>query len=210
MSITILISEDQKRRLLSESSGDRFGDVLKQNYEFIKKIIKESSEQIGLNLEFLITWGATIGGFVGPLEDYLAGRHPELSDLEISLILTGVIASYYIDNKEYVKKIYSKIKEEGLIRPFRTVLSKSEELKKTFLDFVGSLGVTLHKVTNIMSYTFIIPIIPMLYNIANGEPNSVEPSHIAQRLSGFGLLTVSGIVLKQLINKMIRRFQGKN
>jgi hypothetical protein len=208
MSITILISENQKRRILSEASGDNFGDILKQNYEFVKKIIKESSQQIGINLEFLITWGATIGGFVGPLEDYLAGRHPELSDLEISLILTGVIASYYIDNKEYVKKIYSKIKEEGLIKPFKTVLSKSEELKKVFLDFVGSLGVTLHKVTNIMSYTFIIPIIPMIYNLATGEPNSVEPSHIAQRLAGFGLLTVSGIALKQLINKMIKRFQS--
>jgi hypothetical protein len=210
MSITILISENQKRRILSESSGDRFGDILKQNYEFVKKIIKESSEQIGINLEFLITWGATIGGFVGPLEMYLHGKHPELSDLEISLILTGVIASYYIDNKEYVKKIYSKIKEEGLIRPFRVVLSKSGELKKTFLDFVGSLGVTLHKVTNIMSYTFIIPIIPMIYNLAKGEPNAVEPSQIAQRLVGFGLLTVSGIVLKQLINKMIKRFQSKD
>ena len=208
--MTILISEDQKRRLLSEASGDRLGDILKQNYEFVKKIIKESSEQIGINLEFLITWGATIGGFVGPLEMYLHGKHPELSDLDLSLLLTGVIASYYIDNKEYVKKIHSKIKEEGLIKPFRTVLSKSEELKKTFLEFVGSLGITLHKVTNIMSYTFIIPIIPMLYNIANGEPNAVEPSHIAQRLAGFGLLTVSGIVLKQLINKMIRRFQSKN
>ena len=85
-----------------------------------------------------------------------------------------------------------------------------KNLKKTFLDFVGSLGVTLHKVTNIMSYTFIIPIIPMIYNLAKGEPNAVEPSQIAQRLAGFGLLTVSGIVLKQLINKMIKRFQSKD
>ena len=210
MSVTILITEEQKRRLLSEESGDNFGDVIKQNYEFIKKIVQDSSKQIGINLEFLITWGASIGGFVGPLEDYLSDRHPELSDLEISLILMGVISSYYIDNKTFVTKIYDKIKEEGLIKPFKTVLKKSEELKEVFLDFIGSLGVTLHKVTNIMSYTFIIPLIPMLYNLAKGGPNSVEPLHIAQRLAGFGLLTISGIILKELINKMIKRFRSKD
>jgi hypothetical protein len=210
MSVTILITEEQKRRLLSEESGNKLGDVIKQNYEFVKKIVNDSSKQIGINLEFLITWGATIGGFVGPLEDFLAGQYPELSDLEISLILMGVISSYYIDNKTFVTKIYEKIKEEGLIQPFKTVLNKSKELKEVFLEFIGSLGVTLHKVTNIMSYTFIIPLIPMLYNLAKGDSNSVEPLHIAQRLSGFGLLTISGIILKELINKLIKRFQSKS
>jgi hypothetical protein len=210
MSVTILITEEQKRRLLSEESGSKLGDVIKQNYEFVKKIVNDSSKQIGINLEFLITWGATIGGFVGPLEDFLSGQYPELSDLEISLILMGVISSYYIDNKTFVTKIYEKIKEEGLIQPFKTVLNKSKELKEVFLEFIGSLGVTLHKVTNIMSYTFIIPLIPMLYNLAKGDPNSVEPLHIAQRLSGFGLLTISGIILKELINKLIKRFQSKS
>jgi hypothetical protein len=210
MSVTILITEEQKRRLLSEESGSKLGDVIKQNYEFVKKIVNDSSKQIGINLEFLITWGATIGGFVGPLEDFLSGQYPELSDLEISLILMGVISSYYIDNKTFVTKIYEKIKEEGLIQPFKTVLNKSKELKEVFLEFIGSLGVTLHKVTNIMSYTFIIPLIPMLYNLAKGDSNSVEPLHIAQRLSGFGLLTISGIILKELINKLIKRFQSKS
>jgi hypothetical protein len=207
MSVTILITEHQKRLLLSEESGGKFGDIITQNYEFAKKIIKDSSKQVGINLEFLITWGATIGGFVSPLEDYLAGRYPDLSDLELSLILMGVISSYYVDNKEFVSKIYNKIKEEGLIKPFKSVLKKSDELKRVFLDFIGSLGITLHKVTNIMSYTFIIPLIPMIYNLAKGDPSSVEPSHIVQRLAGFGLLTISGVILKELINKLINRFR---
>ena len=122
----------------------------------------------------------------------------------------GVIASYYIDNKTFVTKIFDKIKEEGLIKPFKTVLTKSKELKEVFLDFIGSLGITLHKVTNIMSYTFIIPLIPMLYNLGKGDPDSFELSHIAQRLAGFGLLTISGVILKELINKLIRRFRNKN
>ena len=210
MKLTVVINESQKKVLITESISDELIGVLKTNYETVKNIIEETSKEFGGHFNILISWGATIGGFVGPLEDFLSGQYPELSDLEISLILMGVISSYYIDNKTFVTKIYEKIKEEGLIQPFKTVLNKSKELKEVFLEFIGSLGVTLHKVTNIMSYTFIIPLIPMLYNLAKGDPNSVEPLHIAQRLSGFGLLTISGIILKELINKLIKRFRSKD
>ena len=50
MSITILITEEQKRKLLSESSVGGLGDIIKQNYEFVKKIIKDSTQQVGINL----------------------------------------------------------------------------------------------------------------------------------------------------------------
>jgi hypothetical protein len=210
MGITILINENQKRRLILEGSGDFIVETLSKNYEFVKKVIKDSSSQIGLNLEFLVSWGATIGGFVGPLEEFLRGVEPSLSDLEISLILTGVISSYYLDNKEYVKKIIDTIKEKGLYKPFKKVLTKSKEFKSVFSDFIGSLGITLHKVTNILSYTFILPLLPILYNmVTENNISSSEISDLSKRLIGFGLLTVSGLVLKQLLSKIAKRFKGK-
>lgn len=210
MGITILINENQKRRLILEGSGDFIVETLSKNYEFVKKVIKDSSSQIGLNLEFLVSWGATIGGFVGPLEEFLRGVDPSLSDLEVSLILTGVISSYYLDNKEYVKKIIDTIKEKGLYKPFKKVLTKSKEFKSVFSDFIGSLGITLHKVTNILSYTFILPLLPILYNmVTENNISSSEISDLSKRLIGFGLLTVSGLVLKQLLSKIAKRFKGK-
>jgi hypothetical protein len=210
MGITILINENQKRRLILEGSGDFIVETLSKNYEFVKKVIKDSSSQIGLNLEFLVSWGATIGGFVGPLEEFLRGVEPSLSDLEVSLILTGVISSYYLDNKEYVKKIIDTIKEKGLYKPFKKVLTKSKEFKSVFSDFIGSLGITLHKVTNILSYTFILPLLPILYNmVTENNISSSEISDLSKRLIGFGLLTVSGLVLKQLLSKIAKRFKGK-
>ena len=130
------------------------------------------------------------------------------SDLDISLILTGVIASYYVDNKEMVKKVFFTLKEKGLFNAFKTVLKKSQELKTVFFDFIESLGITLHKVTNILSYTFVIPLIPMLYNLTKqGIGSSNDIQEIIKRLTGFGLLTVSGILVKELITKIIRRFK---
>lgn len=210
MGITILINENQKRRLILEGSGDFIVESLSKNYDFVKKVIKDSSSQIGLNLEFLVSWGATIGGFVGPLEEFLRGVEPSLSDLEVSLILTGIISSYYIDNKEYIKKIVDTIKEKGLYKPFKKVLTKSKEFKSVFSDFIGSLGITLHKVTNILSYTFILPLLPILYKmVTETNISSSEISDLSKRLIGFGLLTVSGLVLKQLISKIAKRFKGK-
>jgi hypothetical protein len=210
MGITILINENQKRRLILEGGGDFIVESLSKNYDFVKKVIKDSSSQIGLNLEFLVSWGATIGGFVGPLEEFLRGVEPSLSDLEVSLILTGIISSYYLDNKEYVKKIIDTIKEKGLYKPFKKVLTKSKEFKSVFSDFIVSLGITLHKVTNILSYTFILPLLPILYKmVTETNISSSEISGLSKRLIGFGLLTVSGLVLKQLISKIAKRFKGK-
>lgn len=209
MSKVLLINENQKRLILKESVNDEFGEMVKQNYNFVKDIIKQSSEQIGVNLEFLITWGATIGGFVGPLNEFIQGKFPTMSDVEISLVLTGIIANYYVDNKELVSKIFKSIKENNLSNEFRSVLKKSEQLKTTFIQFIKSLNITLHKVTNIMSYAFIIPIIPIIYeSVSNGVIENSDAKEIGFRMASFGVLTITGIVLKELISKLIRRFSS--
>ena len=205
----IAVTEHQKKFIITESISEEFNSIIERGYNFTKEILEKSAEQIGINIQFAITWGASIGGMVGPLNDFIKNTESEMSDIEISLLLTGIIASYYVDNKEYVKKILTKIKEEGLSEVFLRVFKKSQELKNAFFDFIESLNITLHKVTNIMSYTFIIPIIPMLYDMAtNSNLDGEQISEIAKRLASFGVLTVSGILVKELINKIIKRFKS--
>jgi len=210
MSVTILITEEQKNKILLKESSGQIINVIKKNYDRVKSIIEESSEQIGMNLQFLITWGASIGGFVGPVEDFVRGKFPELNDVQISLILTGVIASYYIDNKKMIYDIFTKIKENGLSSVLKKVLSKTDTFLSVFLDFIASLGLTLHKITNMLSYTFIIPLLGTFFNMTkNMSVESRDVDEIVLRLTSFGLLTVSGIVIKQLINRIVRRFKEK-
>ena len=209
MSKTILITENQKRVLLRESVNRELVDVIKRNYEFTKDVLSKSSKQIGENLQFLITWGASIGGFVGPLNEFIEGRFPHLTEHDISLILTGVIASYYIDNKKLVAKILKVIKSKELMGEFTSVLRKSSQLKDTFVEFMESPNLTVHKITNIMSYTFIIPAIPIIYSAAvNHSLESKDAKELALRFASFGLLTVGGLVLKELLGKLIRRFSN--
>jgi hypothetical protein len=206
----IVITESQKRRILLESTGEELGNVIKQNANRIKKIVDEAQGQIGMNLQFLLTWGAGIGGFVGPIEDFVKGRFPELNEMQITLILIGVIATYFFENKKFASTIYNKIQEEGLSKVFEKVLKKSDELRSTFLDFIESLGIVFHKITNMMSYTFIIPLIPMIYQMAaDGLTDGVDLKQLTTRIIGFTGLTISGILFKEMIVKMVRRFRGK-
>jgi len=209
MKISVLINEHQKKQLLVESSLNQFTNVVKNNYEFVKSIIQDSSKQMGMNLEFLITWGASIGGFVGPLNDFIKGEFPDISSTDLSLILTGIISIYYLDNKKFIKNILSLIEEKGLKSIFSVALNKSKEFKSVFVEFISSLNLTLHKVTNIMSYTFILPLIPMLFQMAqSGQFNQQDIKEISIRLAGFGLLTVTGNMIKEIITKILKRFQG--
>ena len=207
MKMQVIINESQKKYLLVESLNNVISTKIKEMTDFTKKTLKETSSQIGINLEFLFGWGAAIGGFMGPVSEYVQGKHPHLSDLELSLIITSLISLYYTDNKELVGVMYKELKSRNLLDIYRDAKDKSSELFKTFVSFVQSLNVQIHKMTNILSYTFIIPILPMLWDVAkSGQFNYQETTEIATRLVGFAVITVSGIVLKNLMWKMIKRF----
>jgi hypothetical protein len=209
MGMTLIITERQQEMILSESITSDFANMVKRNYEFATSIIKESSQQLGMNLQFLMTWGASIGGFIGPINNFLEGKYPALTDLESSLILTGIIATFYFDNTEMAKRIFEKIKEDGLSAPFKDAFDKGKEFKDSFMDFISSLNITLHKVTNMMSYTFILPLLPMLYDIAkSGSYTNHDVKQIGLRLASFGILTVSGVMIRELLTKLINRFKG--
>jgi len=205
----IIITESQKKILLTESSGEHMGNIIKQNTEKVKKIIQEAQQQIGMNLQFLLTWGAGIGGFMGPVEDFVRGNYPDLNETEMVLISIGVIATYFVENKKIVTKIYSEIQKEGLSKVFDRVLKKTDTLYQTFVNFIDSLGVTFHRITNMLSYTFIIPLIPLIYQMAtDGLSDQFDLKQLAIRIISFSGLTLSGIIFRELLSKMVRRFKG--
>jgi hypothetical protein len=72
------------------------------------------------------------------------------------------------------------------------------------------LGVTFHRITNMLSYTFIIPIIPMIYQmVTDGLVTNSDLKSLVTRVIAFTGLTISGILFKDLITKMVRRFKDK-
>ena len=52
MEMNLIITESQRKMILTESIVSNFAESVKNNYDFVKKIIKEASESMGMNLQF--------------------------------------------------------------------------------------------------------------------------------------------------------------
>jgi len=208
MKTTIIINEQQKKLILKESIVDNIRKSIEEGYEYSTKVLSEVKKDYGLNLDFLITWGASIGGFISPIGEFVQGKYPSLTDVELSLILTGIIAVHYLDNKKDIEKILLKIKEEGLSDAFKVGLKKSNELKNTLFNFLESLNITFFKVSKMMSYAFIVPILLMLFNmVKSGQISVSDAKEITIRIIGSGVVSLSGIVVRDLVTKLIKRFR---
>jgi hypothetical protein len=59
-----------------------------------------------------------------------------------------------------------------------------------------------------MSYAFVVPILLMLFNmVKSSEINVSDAKEIALRIVGSGIVSLSGIVVRDLITKLIKRFK---
>ena len=208
MKMNILITESQERMILNESIGREFGDILKRNSDIAKLISVQIKEITGGDKAALLTFGASIGGLMGPVGDFLEGKYPNMNDLEISLLLTGVISTFFYNSPKLIDKIKSKISEKNLDSEFDVALSKAQELKDTFFDFMESLNITLFKVSNILGFAFLIPLLPYIHQLSEGKLSMTDINKIVTILLSYGIITITSSTLKEIIVKLIKRFKG--
>jgi hypothetical protein len=88
------------------------------------------------------------------------------------------------------------------------MLSTTTNLKDTFLSFIGSLNITMSKISNMLAYTFLIPILPQLYEMANMGFDQATVNQIIKRLLSYGTIIGSSIVVREIIKKVVNRFKN--
>lgn len=208
MKMNILITESQERMILNESIGNELGNIIKRNSDIGKLITTQIKEITGNDKIGILTFGASIGGMMGPVGNFLEGKYPSMNDVEISLLLTGVIATFFYNSPKLIKKITDKIKEQGLEQEFEDAKSKTEELRETFYDFMESLNITLFKVSNILGFAFLIPLLPYIHELSSGNLNMLDINRIVKMLASYGVITLSSATLKEIMVKLIKRFRG--
>jgi hypothetical protein len=107
-----------------------------------------------------------------------------------------------------LRKVKKLITENNLNSEFRDVLNISKELKSVFYDFMESLNITFFKVSNILGFTFLIPLLPYIHELSRGEITSQDINRIVKILLSYGVITISSVTLKEIITKLIKRFRG--
>ena len=204
----IIITENQNKALLNESVSESIIRSYRSMKKFTEKVLKETKETTGLDFEFLMSWGSTLGGLMMPVSQFIEGNHPELTSLDISLLITGAMVTYYTSNKKVLSKILESIKEKGLVDVFDEVLSSTSNLKDTFLSFISSLNITMGKMANMLAYTFLIPLLPQLYEMAQTGYDQNTVNQIVKRILSYGTIIGSSAIIRELIKKIIIRFRG--
>jgi hypothetical protein len=208
MKMNILITESQERMILNESIGREFGNILRQNSDIGKLISTQIKEITGGDKAALLTFGASIGGLMGPVGDFLEGKYPSMNDVEISLLLTGALATFFYNSPKLIDKIKDIVKEKGLESEFDVTLSKTKELNEAFFYFMESLNITLFKISNILGFAFLIPLLPYIHQISEGKLSIMDIDKIITILLSYGVLTISSSTLKEIMVKLIKRFKG--
>jgi len=209
MKTTILITEQQKRILMLESVNNEIEDNVNGNQRLFKRISRYSIEEFSNNLGFLMTWGAGIGGFMSPVNDFLEGRYPELPERNITLILLAVVGTLFMNKRNFIKEVIQKVKEKGLFEEFKQALNKSKELKNTFISFLENMGVTIKSLVTMLSYAFLIPsLMPIVNFIESGMTTQDDISTFITSISASGAVTLSGKILGEFFKKLINKLRG--
>jgi len=202
-----LINESQLRIILQEQDQSKMSDYMKEMYSYTNGLVDRAKSIYGLNLKLLLTWGASVGGFVLPLDKFIRTGRFELNETEQTLILVGIACSVFYDNSRALKLIYKKIKEQGLEDTFKEVLIKSKNLKNSFSKFLSSANVTISSSLDLVAYSFLIPIITDILNgVMNGGDATTIAKTIAKRLIASGVVIVSQAVLTDTIKKLVKKF----
>lgn len=199
-----IISQNQLHVIVEQNTSDDITDNLKKLFDFTRELIEKSMSIWGLNAKFLLTWGAALGGMILPLKNWIENQDVNFTQEQIYLLLLGITCNYYYDNSIFIGKVMEKIKEEGLLVFFKKLYSKSEQLKKSLVEFLRSLKIFGESMTSIMSYAFILPILGDIYEMTVGEDIIENAKMISQRIAASGVVLIVGYSLTTFIEKILR------
>ena len=171
-----------------------------------KENLKDTQRMMKFDLKFLLTWSATIGGFMGPLTQYIKDQNVEITEANINLIVVGVCATLFYNNEKLVAELVSKIKEEGLLPVFESALEKGAELRSALMRFLESIGLTVGNLFAIASFTFLIPIIGILNTyVTSGEITPESIQEISERIAMAGVTALSATTIRNFLKKFFAK-----
>lgn len=205
----IFITESQFNKLLSEEKRNFISSVFDKSGQSVKRIIRNVKKQYKLDFTYLSSYGAVIGGFMMPIEEYLHGTFPKLNEGQISLICFGLIMTFFASNEEKLNKVLGIIKDEGLTKFFDIALAKAYDLRDSFANFMDSLKLSLPTMTHALAYSFIIPVLPILVNVVSQSDGRMENiGMIVKAILTYTALSTSSKLLEEILSKIVKRLKS--
>jgi hypothetical protein len=206
----IILTESQYVKLLVERNENKILGALEKSKDFAKKIFDDVKKQFGIDFIFLGSWGTVIGGFSGPITKYMEGLYPNLEQQDITLITFGIILTFFSSNKEKLNKVLQLIKERGIITFFDRALLKAYDLRDAFFGFLESLNLTMSKVSNMLAYCFLIPLVPLLKELSDLNLSKDQIDLIVSSIGHWGAVTGGSKIVESMVSSILKRFKSSD
>ena len=201
----VVLTETQYRKLLEEHYKDNVTNTLSKIGAFTLKVIKDASTQLKFDFRFLLTYGAGIGAILQSFFDYLQGTFTNLDSNQIAGLTVMAIAVVFYENKD-LKNIIDEMKGSEL----STAISYTEKIKNKFSQLLKVLGLSIHRTSNIVSYSFLVPVLSILIDVVT--KHGIESSQfemLLEALSTSSLIAIPGVAIRDVLLKAANMIENK-
>jgi hypothetical protein len=206
----VVLTESQFKKILLEGYKEQINDKLMSMHDFSRKVVNDAMTQLKFDFRFLVSYGAGIGAILQSVFEYLDGNFNGLDDAQIAGLTVMAVGVVFFENKD-LRTLLNKFKDEGLSSELDNAVSFTGKLKDKFAYLLKLLGMSIHRTSNIISYSFLIPILSIVIDLVTKHGvDSSQFSMFIEALLTSGLIAVEGVALRDVLLKAGEMIEKRN
>ena len=183
-------------------------DRIEEQYpeqEPTKSMFQKTLSDMGVQLQFVGTFGFGISGMFGFVKELLEGQYPTLSEGEIILIFLSALSYLSINTIKDIQRLREEVKGRGLGGYVNKVVELLKDFENISLKVVEKAGFTVSSLAELLGYTFLL--VPIL-DITNRIIDEVgfDITALSSYLKG-ALVSVGIFYIKNLFNSLVLRLK---
>ena len=183
-------------------------DRLEEQYpeqEPTKSMFQKTLSDMGVQLQFVGTFGFGISGMFGFVKELLEGQYPTLSEGEIILIFLSALSYLSINTIKDIQRLREEVKGRGLGGYVNKVVELLKDFENISLKVVEKAGFTVSSLAELLGYTFLLVPILDVTNRIIGEVG-FDIGALSSYLKG-ALVSVGIFYIKNLFNSLVLRLK---
>ena len=183
-------------------------DRLEEQYpeqEPTKSMFQKTLSDMGVQLQFVGTFGFGISGLFGVVKELLEGQYPTLSEGEIILIFLSALSYLSINTIKDIQRLREEVKGRGLGGYVNKVVELLKDFENISLKVVEKAGFTVSSLAELLGYTFLLVPILDITNRIIGEVG-FDITALSSYLKG-ALVSVGIFYIKNLFNSLVLRLK---
>ena len=183
-------------------------DRLEEQYpeqESTKSMFQKTLNDMGVQLQFVGTFGFGISGMFGFVKELLEGQYPTLSEGEIILIFLSALSYLSINTIKDIQRLREEVKGRGLGGYVNKVVELLKDFENISLKVAEKAGFTVSSLAELLGYTFLLVPILDITNRIIGEVG-FDIGAMSSYLKG-ALVSVGIFYIKNLFNSLVLRLK---